>query len=81
MMKTINTERFTIGIHKSGLHGWFEHKTIGDELGGSLCFEEDGTLYDYNGVYMVPLEVLTALKAEGFNVEGMEDGHINNELS
>jgi len=30
---------------------------------------------------MVPLEVLYALKAEGFDVEAMEDNHVNNDLS
>ena len=84
-MKTINTARFEVGIHDKveGVirTGWFEHHEYGDEYGGMLWFEDDGTLYDYDGVYMVPLEVLTALKAEGFNVESMEDAHVNNELS
>jgi hypothetical protein len=84
-MKTINTKRFEVGIHDKveGVirTGWFEHNELGDEYGGTLWFEDDGTLYDYDGVYMVPLEVLTALKAEGFNVERMEDDHVNNELS
>ncbi len=80
-MKHIHTERFEIGIHDDRLRGWFEDKELGDELGGGLWFEADGTLYDYDGVYMVPLEVLSALKADGFDVEAMEDGHVNNELS
>ena len=80
-MKHIHTERFEIGIHDDRLRGWFEDKELGDELGGCLWFEADGTLYDYDGVYMVPLEVLAALKAEGFDVEAMEDGHVNNDLS
>jgi len=80
-MKHIHTERFEIGIHDDRLRGWFEDKELGDELGGGLWFEADGTLYDYDGVYMVPLEVLAALKAEGFDVEAMEDGHVNNDLS
>jgi len=80
-MKHIYTERFEIGIHDDRLRGWFEDNELGDELGGGLWFEADGTLYDYDGVYMVPLEGLYALKAEGFDVEAMEDNHVNNDLS
>jgi hypothetical protein len=80
-MKTLHTERFEIGIHDGRLRGWFEHNELGDECGGGLWFEADGTLYDYDGVYMIPLEVLAALKAEGFNVESMEDSHVNNDLA
>jgi hypothetical protein len=79
MAKTLNTEHFTIGIHKGGLHGWFEHNTLGDECGGGLWFDPDGTLYDYDGVYRIPLEVLEALKANGFNTESMEEDHVDTE--
>ena len=80
-MKRIYTENFEVGIHDDRKHGWFEHNELGDECGGGLWFEDDGTLYDYDGVYMIPLEVLAALKAEGFDVEAMEDGHVKNDLS
>jgi hypothetical protein len=44
-MKTINTKRFEVGIHTDRKHGWFEHHEHGDEYGGGLWFEADGTLY------------------------------------
>ena len=78
-MKTVQTKNFEVGIHDDRKNGWFEHNEHGDECGGGLWFEDDGTLYDYDGVYVIPLEVLGALKAEGFNVDSMEDDHVNND--
>ena len=46
---------------------------------GNLWFDPDGTLYDYDGVPQVPLEILLALKAEGFNTIRMEDDHVDTE--
>ena len=78
-MKTVQTKNFEVGYHDDRKNGWFEHNQLGDEFGGGLWFEDDGTLYDYDGVYVIPLEVLGALKAEGFNVDSMEDDHVNND--
>jgi len=75
-MKTINTARFEVGIHDKveGVIriGWFEHNELGDEYGGTLWFEDDGTLYDYDGIGgYLPKEILDALEAEGFKVDDM----------
>ena len=75
-MKTINTKRFEVGIHDKteGVirTGWFEHHEYGDEYGGMLWFNDDGTLYDYDGIGgYLPAEILDALQAEGFNVDDM----------
>ena len=75
-MKTINTKRFEVGIHDKveGVirTGWFEHNDYGDEYGGMLWFNDDGILYDYDGIGgYLPAEILDALEAEGFNVDDM----------
>lgn len=74
-MKTINTKRFEVGINDKtdGLRlGWFEHHEYGDEYGGMLWFDDDGVLYDYDGIGgYLPAEILDALQAEGFNVDDM----------
>ena len=71
-MKTINTENFEVGIHDDRKHGWFEHNEYGDEYGGMLWFNDDGILYDYDGIGgYLPREILDALEAEGFNVDDM----------
>ena len=75
-MKTINTARFEVGIHDKiagVIHtGWFEHNELGDEYGGMLWFNNDGILYDYDGIAgYLPAEILDVLEAEGFNVDDM----------
>ena len=79
-MPTIyQSPHFEIGIHEDKLKGWFEHNTLGDECGGGLWFDPDGTLYDYDGIYRIPLEVLESLKSNGFNTESMEEDHVDTE--
>lgn len=62
----INTEHFEIGIDQDAVYGYFEHNTLGDECGGGLWFErqEDGLweLTDYDGVAVLPKEVIQALR-------------------
>lgn len=71
-MKTINTKRFEVGIHDDRKRGWFEHHEYGDEYGGGIWFDDDGVLYDYDGIGgYLPAEILDALQAEGFNVDDM----------
>ena len=82
--QVIETEHFVIKVNKqldltTGPQGDFEHKE--GDVKGALWIEDDGTLYDYDGVYMVPMEVLLGLKAAGFNTQNMEDGHVNNDLA
>ncbi len=45
---------------------WFEHLEHGDECGGGLWFE-DRELIDYDGVGVLPLEIVDALESMGFN--------------
>ena len=79
--RVIDSESFTIRVNEkleegNAPQGNFAHKKIKD-VRGNLWFDPDGTLYDYDGIHLVPLEVLLALSAEGFNTERMEDDHVN----
>ena len=52
----------------SETRGYFEHLRLGDELGGGLWIEND-ELFDYDGVYCLPEEVLSVLETAGVNVD------------
>ena len=81
--RVINSESFIIRVNEkleegNGPQGNFADREIKD-VRGNLWFDPDGTLYDYDGVPQVPLEILLALKAEGFNTIRMEDDHVDTE--
>ena len=72
MFTTITTENFEIKLHVNRESGSFEHLTRGEDVGGELAFKNnfngDDELVDYDGVYMLPVEVIETLEAEGFNI-------------
>lgn len=48
--------------------GWFDHEEYGDECGGSLWFDNNMNLTDYDGVIELPKEVIQAIRDLGFYV-------------
>lgn len=48
--------------------GYFEHSELGGECGGGLWMDQ-GELIDYDGVYMLPAEVLEVLERAGVNCD------------
>lgn len=67
-LAVIHTKHFTIELSTDGQSGTFEHNDLGDECGGGLLFE-DGELVDYDGVAVLPREVITALREHGIIVD------------
>ena len=68
----ITTENFEVRLKIDRTEGTFEHLTRGEDVGGELVFKSnfngDDELVDYDGVYVLPQEVLEVLVAEGFEV-------------
>lgn len=48
--------------------GWFDHEEYGDECGGSLWFDNNMNLTDYDGVIELPKEVIQVIREMGFHV-------------
>ena len=48
--------------------GWFDHEEYGDECGGSLWFDNNMNLTDYDGVIELPKEVIQVIRDLGFYV-------------
>ena len=68
--KLTTTKNYTVGLNNNGLGGYFEHHTLGEDKAGGLWFNKEGALYDYDGCYSLPKEVVTELEARGVNVDG-----------
>jgi len=66
------TDNFEIGITDDGKNGYFEHNEFGDELGGGLWFK-DGAIYDYDGVFNLPDEVVVELKKRGVDISYVQE--------
>lgn len=62
----VTTNNFCIEI-LSPTKGYFEHETEGDNCAGELWFEGK-ELIDYDGVFALPKEVVTALREYGWIV-------------
>lgn len=63
----ISTPTFTVKVDPAAHYGYFEHDELGDECGGGLWF--DGKcLTDYDGVFVLPQEVIRGLRDGGFHV-------------
>ena len=64
---------YTVEVDTQDLRGYFEHDVVGDESAGGLWFEktEDGTLTltDYDGVFELPMAVITGLRSRGLHVD------------
>lgn len=59
--------KFDIQIDGEAQYGYFEHETLGDECGGGLWFK-DNILYDADGTFEVPKDVVKGIRALGFFV-------------
>jgi len=47
---------------------WFGHYTTDEEMGCGNIWVKDGEVYDYDGVYSLPEEVVTLLTRQGYDV-------------
>lgn len=63
----LETKNFTIWLDEEERgQGYFEHNHYGDDFAGGLWYDIiDSTLTDYDGVYELPMEIITALRHEG----------------
>ena len=68
----IDSEHFKIRLADGNTRGWFEHKTLGDDCAGDLWFE-NSVLIDYEGIYLIPEEVLQSLEIHGFDCKDIRD--------
>jgi hypothetical protein len=66
-MTKYETENFEVVLLGPD-RGYFEHHEMGDECGGGLWMDS-GELIDYDGVYMLPAEVLEVLERAGVNCD------------
>ena len=62
--KITKTENYEVALNNKGDYGYFEHLEFGDMQSGGLWFD-NGELYDYDGVYELPKEVVQELKNRG----------------
>ena len=71
----LTTQHFDIKVDTENHYGYFEHLYYGDEMCGGLWFDSatGKKLLDYDGVFELPSEVLTTLKAAGYDVSDAED--------
>lgn len=60
------TKNFTVSMDEDEPgRGWFEHHKYGDEYGGGLWYDiYSEVLIDYDGVFELPMEVISALRHE-----------------
>lgn len=65
-MTDVSNKTYTIKINKEAGRGFFEHKRLSTT--GTLLFEGQ-TLIDFDGVKLLPLDVLQQLEKSGFDVE------------
>ena len=70
--KITNTENYEVALNNNGDSGYFEHLLKGDMQSGGLWFD-NGELYDYDGVYELPKEVIKELKNRGVNTSYAEE--------
>ena len=70
--KVTETDNYEVVISTDGKRGYFEHLILGEEKGGGLWFD-NGKIYDYDGVYTLPKEVVDELKNRGVNISYLED--------
>ena len=65
--KITSFEGFEVAISTDGKYGYFEHEELGDILGGGLWFR-DGAIYDYDGVFELPVAVVNELENRGVDI-------------
>ncbi len=72
--KVTNTGNYEVALATNGTYGYFEHNELGEELGGGLWFK-DGAIYDYDGVYELPAEVVKELKDRGVDISYLTEDY------
>ena len=76
-MITIETTNYKICKASDSNHGFFEHKTLGDDYAGGLWFNNnkliDTTERSYDGCFELDEEITDALTAAGFDVSEIID--------
>jgi hypothetical protein len=70
--KVTNTGNFEVALATNGTYGYFEHNALGEECGGGLWFK-DGAIYDYDGVYELPSEVVVELENRGVDITYLKE--------
>ena len=63
----INVGHYEIRIDSTNNYGYFEHDIYGDTMGGGLWFLNK-ELTDYDGVFALPTDVMTGIRALGYVV-------------
>jgi hypothetical protein len=66
--KELQVGKFEIKIDTQAGYGCFEHDVHGEDLGGGLWFECN-RLYDYDGVYSLPEEVIEGIEKLGLDAD------------
>ena len=59
--------KYEVEIRPEDQRGYFEHEDYGEDAGGGLWFE-DNALVDYDGMAVLPSEVIAGIRALGFTV-------------
>ena len=67
--KHIQAQGFDVKVDTAANYGCFEHDEHGEDLGGGLWFEGKN-LVDYDGVMVLPEEVVSILLEMGFILDG-----------
>ncbi len=70
--KVTKTDNYEVALHNNGDSGYFEHLELGEDKAGGLWFD-NGKIYDYDGVYMLPKEVIDELKNRGVDISYLEE--------
>ena len=70
--KVTNTDHFEVALATDGEYGYFEHNELGELNGGGMWFK-DGAIYDYDGVYELPSEVIVELEIRGVDISYLKE--------
>ena len=69
---SIHQGKYSVHVDSEAKYGFFEDDELGDEHGGSLWFATDAqgklALTSYDGLVVLPTEVVRALESQGFVV-------------
>jgi len=68
-MKPITTKNYEIFFNKA----YFEHNAYGEDEAGSMWFNSNGVLTDYDGVFELPKEIIAAFEQLGYNMDWAKD--------
>lgn len=76
MVKGVPMKNNEFDIEISGLRGYFEHTSLGEECSGRLWFNSRKELTDYDGVYTLPKEVVKKILQDKYKILFWDDGEI-----